>query len=68
VTRKLSVSCAFSCAASSDFVQEIPLTVVTLDMRRCWTIKEIIQHLIDAERILVIALRIARNDQTPPGF
>ena len=35
-----------------------------------WTIKEIIQHLIDAERIFGYrALRISRNDKTPlPGF
>lgn len=35
-----------------------------------WTIKEVIQHIIDAERIFAYrALRIARQDQTPlPGF
>ncbi|MGA9638185.1 DinB family protein [Flavobacterium sp.] len=35
-----------------------------------WTIKEIIQHIIDTERIFSYrALRISRNDQTPlPGF
>lgn len=35
-----------------------------------WTIKEIIQHLIDTERIFTYrALRIARKDRTPlPGF
>jgi uncharacterized damage-inducible protein DinB len=35
-----------------------------------WTIKEIIQHIIDTERIFSYrALRISRNDKTPlPGF
>jgi hypothetical protein len=35
-----------------------------------WTIKEIIQHIIDTERIFAYrALRISRNDQTSlPGF
>lgn len=35
-----------------------------------WTIKDIIQHIIDAERIFSYrALRISRNDKTPlPGF
>lgn len=35
-----------------------------------WTIDDIMQHLIDTERIFAYrALRIARNDQTPlPGF
>jgi uncharacterized damage-inducible protein DinB len=35
-----------------------------------WTIKEVIQHLMDAERIFTYrALRIARKDQIPlPGF
>ncbi len=35
-----------------------------------WNIKELLQHLIDGERVLAYrALRIARNDATPlPGF
>jgi hypothetical protein len=35
-----------------------------------WTIRDILQHMIDTERIFAYrALRIARNDQTPlPGF
>ncbi|MFK8007976.1 MAG: DinB family protein [Saprospiraceae bacterium] len=35
-----------------------------------WTIKEVMIHIMDAERIFVYrALRVARNDQTPmPGF
>lgn len=35
-----------------------------------WTIKELVLHLIDAERVFAYrAMRIARNDQTPlPGF
>lgn len=35
-----------------------------------WTIRELLQHIIDAERVFAYrALRIARKDQTPlPGF
>ena len=35
-----------------------------------WSIKEVIQHVIDAERVFAYrAMRIARHDQTPlPGF
>lgn len=53
------------------FVQEVPLG--KHDYRYAagkWTLKQIIQHLIDAERIFSYrALRIGRNDKTPlPGF
>lgn len=53
------------------FVQNIPLD--KFDYRYAegkWTIKEIIQHIIDTERIFSYrALRISRNDKTPlPGF
>ncbi|MES2239180.1 MAG: DinB family protein [Bacteroidota bacterium] len=53
------------------FVQDIPMD--KFDYRYAegkWTIKEIIQHIIDAERVFTYrALRISRNDKTPlPGF
>ncbi|MDO8316448.1 MAG: DinB family protein [Flavobacterium sp.] len=53
------------------FVQNIPMD--KFDYRYAegkWNIKEIIQHIIDTERIFAYrALRISRNDQTPlPGF
>lgn len=53
------------------FVQDIPMD--KFDFRYAqgkWTIKEIIQHIIDAERVFSYrALRISRNDKTPlPGF
>lgn len=53
------------------FVQDIPMD--KFDDRYAqgkWTIKEIIQHIIDAERVFSYrALRISRNDKTPlPGF
>lgn len=53
------------------FVQDIPMD--KFDYRYAegkWTIKDILQHLIDTERIFAYrALRIARNDRTAlPGF
>ncbi|MEZ7497916.1 DinB family protein [Flavobacterium sp. Arc3] len=53
------------------FVQNIPMN--KFDYRYAegkWTIKEIIQHLIDTERIFSYrAMRISRNDKTPlPSF
>ncbi|NDP26983.1 MAG: DinB family protein [Flavobacterium sp.] len=49
------------------FVQNIPMD--KFDYRYAegkWTIKDIIQHIIDAERIFGYrALRISRNDKTP---
>lgn len=53
------------------FVQNLPMD--KFDYRYAegkWTIKEIIQHIMDTERIMAYrALRISRYDQTPlPGF
>lgn len=53
------------------FVREIPMD--KYDYRYAegkWTIKDIIQHLIDAERVFAYrALRFSRGDETPlPGF
>jgi len=53
------------------FVQNIPMD--KFDFRYSegkWTIKDIIQHIIDAERVFGYrALRISRNDKTPlSGF
>jgi len=53
------------------FVQDIPMD--KFDYRYApgkWTIKDIIQHILDCERIFAYrALRFSRNDQTPlPSF
>jgi uncharacterized damage-inducible protein DinB len=53
------------------FVQNIPMDKFDYQYEEGkWTIKEIIQHLIDSERVFSYrALRISRNDKTPlPGF
>ncbi len=53
------------------FVRNVPMDKI--DYRYAegkWTLKDIIQHLIDTERIFAYrALRIGRNDKTPlPGY
>ena len=53
------------------FVQNIPMDKFDYSYAEGkWTIKEIIQHIIDTERIFAYrALRISRNDKSPlPGF
>lgn len=53
------------------FVQNIPMDKFDYSYAEGkWTIKDIIQHIIDTERIFSYrALRISRNDKTPlPGF
>lgn len=53
------------------FVQNIPMDKFDYRYAECkWTIKDIIQHLMDAERVFSYrALRISRNDKTSlPGF
>ncbi|TDE49114.1 DinB family protein [Flavobacterium sp. GT3P67] len=53
------------------FVQNIPMDKFGFRYAEGkWTIKDITQHLIDAERIFAYrSLRISRNDKTPlPGF
>lgn len=53
------------------FVQDIPMDKFDYSYKEGkWTIKDIIQHIIDAERVFAYrALRFARNDKTElPGF
>ena len=53
------------------FVQDIPMDKFDYSYEEDkWTIKDIIQHIIDAERVFSYrALRFARNDSTElPGF
>ena len=54
-----------------NFVQEIPMDKYDYKYAEGkWTIKDILQHLIDSERVFAYrALRFARRDFTPlPGF
>lgn len=54
-----------------NFVQEIPMDKYDYGYEvGKWTIKDILQHLIDSERVFAYrALRFARKDATPlPGF
>ena len=54
-----------------NFVQEIPMDKYDYQYAEGkWTIKDILQHLIDSERVFAYrALRFARRDFTPlPGF
>jgi uncharacterized damage-inducible protein DinB len=54
-----------------DFIDQIPAEKYHYAYAEGkWTVKEMIQHVIDTERIFCYrALRIARGDQTPlPGF
>lgn len=58
-------------ATITDFFKNIPEGKVTYRYAEGkWNIKEMLQHIIDAERIFAYrALRIARHDKTPlPGF
>lgn len=60
-----------STAAVLNLVENLP--AVKSDYRYAddkWTIKEVLQHIIDAERVFSYrALRFARQDETPlPGF
>ncbi len=55
----------------SDFFKSIPANKVNYRYAEGkWNIKEMLQHIIDSERIFAYrALRIARHDKTPlPGF
>lgn len=67
----LSEGLITNCESVSTFLESIP--DAKLEYRYAdgkWTIKEIVLHLIDTERIFAYrALRIARNDKTAlPGF
>jgi uncharacterized damage-inducible protein DinB len=54
-----------------DFFQKLPASKIDYAYAEGkWTIKEVLQHMIDAERVFCYrALRFARKDPTPlPGF
>jgi len=54
-----------------DFLNKIPATKIDYAYAPGkWTVKEVLQHIIDAERVFSYrALRFARKDPTPlPGF
>jgi hypothetical protein len=54
-----------------DFIQNIPVNKIDYAYAEGkWTVRELLQHVIDAERIFAYrALRFARKDPTPlPGF
>ncbi|GAB3640709.1 DinB family protein [Spirosoma arcticum] len=73
LTEDIELIDALSQAASFDYLLPAKTAEALGDLHYApgkWTIRDIIQHLIDTERIMAYrALRFARNDQTTlPGF